>query len=190
MVIFNKQSKMSQFIILTGTSGAGKGTLLKLLCERHPELWVSISYTTRTPRPGEIDGREYYFIDRVKFEQMISDEEFLEWTEFAGNYYGTPRLPLEQRIQMGQRVLLELELDGTRKIKSMFPDSLSIFIMPPSLEVIEERLRHRGHDSLEAIEKRLNLAALEILAAVECDVIIVNENLQKAINYLETAVFL
>jgi guanylate kinase len=187
---FNNQSKISQLIILTGTSGAGKSTLLKLLCERHPELWVSISFTTRAPRPGEIDGREYYFIDRVKFEQMIANEEFLEWTEFADNYYGTPRLPVEQQIQMDQRVLLQLELDGTRKIKSIFPDSLSIFIMPPSLEVIEQRLRNRGHDSLDAIQKRLNLAALEILAAGECDVIIVNDNLQQALNYLETAVFL
>lgn len=178
-----------RLIVLTGPSGVGKGTLVRALLQHHPELYLSISVTTRSPRPGEIDGRHYYFITRSQFEQMVANGELLEWAEFAGNYYGTRRLPVEEQISQGKSVLLEIELQGARKIRQAFPQSLSVFILPPSLKELEQRLRGRGQDSEEAITRRLDRAQAEINAATEFDFKIINDNFETALNDIEAAVF-
>lgn len=178
-----------KLIVLTGPSGVGKGTLLRLLLKRHPELYLSISLTTRQPRTSEVDGKHYYFVSRDKFEQMVTEGELLEWAEYAGNYYGTPRLAVEQKIQLGQSVILEIEVVGARKIHKTFPTALRIFILPPTLAELEQRIRGRGQDSEEAIAQRLSCARAEIDAADEFDLQIVNDDLEKALLSIEVAIF-
>lgn len=177
-------------IVVTGPSGVGKGTLLNRLCWRYPEVFqLSISVTTRSPRPHEVDGKEYYFWTRDKFEQARQEGFFLEWAEYAGNLYGTPRTPVEDRIAQGKWVLLEIDLLGARQIAQTFPQALRIFIAPPSMEVLEARLRNRSTEPEEAIAKRLYHATIELEAMDEFDYVVVNEDLDASINALETAIF-
>lgn len=179
-----------QLIVITGPSGVGKGTLLQILSDRHAgKLLFSISVTTRQPRVGEVDGREYFFWTRQKFEQRCTEGEFLEWAEYAGNLYGTPRQAIEEWIALGQIVLLEIELVGARQVAKSFPSAKRIFIAPPSMEVLEQRLRQRSTDSDGAIAKRLEHSRKEVEAAHEFDRIIVNENLEEALKQLEIAIF-
>ncbi|MCP6757540.1 MAG: guanylate kinase [Fischerella sp. CENA71] len=178
-----------KLIVLTGPSGVGKGTLMRSLLARHPELYYSVSATTRSPRPGEIDGKDYYFISRSKFEQLVADGEFLEWAEFAGNYYGTLREPVLNQICSGKLVLLEIELKGARQIRRSFPQALSIFILPPSFSELEKRIRTRGQDSEEAIARRLRRAQDEINAADEFDIQIVNDDFEATLNSIEATLF-
>jgi len=185
----NESLPSGRLIILTGPSGVGKGTLLERLRERHPKLYFSISVTTRSPRPDEIDGKDYYFVSRNDFEQLVANSELLEWAEFAGNYYGTPREPVEREISLGKWVLLEIELEGARKIHKIFPNALRIFIQPPSLKELEQRLRDRGKDSKEAIARRLRRAEEEIKAAGEFDFQITNDNIEAALKQLEDILF-
>ncbi|MEA5565072.1 MULTISPECIES: guanylate kinase [unclassified Anabaena] len=180
---------LGKLIVLTGPSGVGKGTLMRSLLQRHPELYYSVSATTRTPRPGEIDGKNYYFISRNKFEQLVAQGEFLESAEFAGNYYGTPREAVLNQVQSGGLVVLEIELEGARQIRASFPEALSIFILPPSFTELEKRIRERGQDSEEAIARRLQRAHEEIQAADEFDIQIINDDLETALNAIEAAVF-
>ncbi len=181
--------KLGKLIVLTGPSGVGKGTLVKLLLERHPQLRLSISATTRQPRPGEVDGVDYYFLNKKDFETAILNHELLEWAEYAGNYYGTPQAQVIQQIELGNYVLLEIELAGARAIANIFPDARRIFILPPSIEELEARIRDRGTNSEESIVKRLAIAQQEIAAKDEFDFQIVNDELEKAIASLETAIF-
>jgi guanylate kinase len=178
-----------KLIVLTGPSGVGKGTLLKALLQRHPELHFSVSATTRQPRPNEIDGKHYYFVTREKFEQMVTQGDLLEWAEYAGNYYGTPRAAVEGQIQLGQSVILEIEVVGARKIHHTFPSALRIFVLPPSLAELERRIRDRGQDSEEAIIRRLERSQAEIDAADEFDVQIVNDDFEEALFKIEAAIF-
>jgi guanylate kinase len=178
-----------ELIVLTGPSGVGKGTLLRSLLQRHPELFLSISITTRAPRPGEIDGLHYYFVDRPQFERMVAKGELLEWAEFAGNCYGTPRAPVEAQIRQGHSVVLEIELEGARQVRRSFPEAIQIFLLPPSMLELEYRIRSRGQDSEAAIERRLKRAQEEVNAADEFDVQIVNDDLDKALNRIEKALF-
>ncbi|MCH4905492.1 guanylate kinase [Cylindrospermopsis raciborskii CHAB3438] len=175
-----------KLIVLTGPSGVGKGTLMQKLLAQHPQLYYSVSATTRSPRPGEIDGKSYYFITPNSFQELVAQGEFLEWAEFAGNYYGTPRAAVLEQIQLGRSVILEIELAGARQIKASYPDALSIFILPPSFLELETRIRARGQDSDEAITRRLNRAKEEIKAASEFDIQIVNDNFATTLNELET----
>ncbi|TPX29045.1 guanylate kinase [Cylindrospermopsis raciborskii] len=175
-----------KLIVLTGPSGVGKGTLMQKLLAQHPQLYYSVSATTRSPRPGEIDGKSYYFITPNSFQELVAQGEFLEWAEFAGNYYGTPRAAVLEQIQLGRSVILEIELAGARQIKASYPDALSIFILPPSFLELENRIRARGQDSDEAITRRLNRAKEEIKAASEFDIQIVNDDFATTLNELET----
>jgi guanylate kinase len=178
-----------RLIVLTGPSGVGKGTLLRSLFARHPELYLSTSVTTRAPRPGEVHGQHYYFVTRAEFQRMVAEGELLEWAEFAGNCYGTPWRSVEQQIQQGRWVVLEIELQGARQIHKIFPEALRVFIMPPSLAELEHRLRSRGQDSEEAIVRRLETAKAEMNAAAEFDFQVVNDDLDKALNRIEEALF-
>ncbi|BAY26367.1 guanylate kinase [Calothrix sp. NIES-2100] len=178
-----------RLIVLTGPSGVGKGTLLRALLQRHPELYYSVSMTTRSPRPGEINGKHYYFVSRSKFEQLVAQGEFLEWAEFAGNYYGTPREAVLSQVGSGKLVVLEIELEGARQIRTSFPSAHSIFILPPSFDELEKRIRGRAQDSEAAIARRLRRAQEEVTAADEFDVQIVNDDFETTLKALEADLF-
>lgn len=178
-----------RLIVFTGPSGVGKGTLLRALCQRYPNLYVSVSATTRAPRPGEIHGKDYFFLKRDEFQSLIAQGEFLEWAEFAGNLYGTLKSPLAREIDAGHWVILEIELEGARQVREAFPDALQLFVLPPSLRELEHRIRQRGQDNDEAIQQRLQRAEVEIQAAPEFDIQIVNDDLEEALQQLETAIF-
>lgn len=182
-------SKTGRLVVVTGPSGVGKGTLLKQLRQRHPGLSLSISATTRAPRPGEVDGQHYYFVDRDAFQSMIADGSLLEWAEYAGNYYGTPRQPVDTQIERGNQIVLEIELQGARQVAQSFPEALKIFILPPSPEELERRIRARGQDDEAAIARRLKRARVELEAASEFDVQIINDDLAKALSTLEATLF-
>lgn len=184
-----KNPPLGKLIVITGPSGVGKGTLIRSLVEKHPEFYYSVSATTRVPRFGEVDGKDYYFISRQRFEQLIAQEEFLEWAEFAGNYYGTPSKYVLDKINPGESVLLEIEVEGAKQIRRTFPEVLSIFILPPSVKELERRLRNRAQDSDDAIVRRLICYQREIKAAHEFDLQIVNDNLDTALKKLESALF-
>ena len=185
-----KVDKLGKLIVVTGPSGVGKGTLLARLLERYPDrILFSISATTRSPRTGEEHGREYFFWSRAEFEEKRDRGEFLEWAEYAGNLYGTPRQPIDQAIAIGQIVLLEIELAGARQVAESFPDALRIFIAPPSMQVLEGRLRDRSTDTEEQILKRLHHAELEVAAANEFSITIINDDLESALQQLESAMF-
>ncbi|BAU15624.1 guanylate kinase [Leptolyngbya sp. NIES-3755] len=178
-----------RLIVLTGPSGVGKGTLLRSLIQRHEDLYLSVSVTTRSPRPGEVDGKNYYFVTRPQFERMVAQGEFLEWAEFAGNCYGTPRRTVEEKTREGKWVILEIELDGARQIRKSFPSALQIFIAPPSMVELEARIRGRGQDSETAIERRLKRAWEEVDAAGEFDIQVVNDDLERALGEIEQALY-
>jgi guanylate kinase len=178
-----------RLIVLTGPSGVGKGTLLSALLARHPALSLSVSATTRSPRAGEVDGLNYYFVTRQQFDLMVSEGEFLEWAEFAKNCYGTPRRSVEAQLKVGTWVILEIELEGARQVRETFPTAYRIFILPPSIEELESRIRGRGQDSDDAIARRLSHARAEIDAANEFDATIVNDDFDVALDRLEKTLF-
>jgi guanylate kinase len=171
--------------VITGPSGVGKGTLVALLLRRHPALWLSVSATTRSPRPGEIDGQHYVFLTRPDFEARVAAGGFLEWAAFAGHLYGTPRAPVEAQLAQGRPVLLEIELEGARQVRRSFPAAFQVLIKPPSFEELERRIRGRGTDSEEAIQRRLARAREELTAEAEFDAVLVNADLDVALQELE-----
>ena len=179
-----------KLIVITGPSGVGKGTLVKLMRQRHPQLQVSTSATTRQPRWGEQHGVDYFFLSKEDFETAIHNQELLEWAEYAGNYYGTPKAGVIEQIQAGNYILLEIELAGARAIANIFPAAIRIFIMPPSIEELEQRIRTRGTNTEESIARRLEIARKEIAASDEFDFKIVNDDLDSAIAQLEKAIFI
>ncbi|MDJ0601083.1 MAG: guanylate kinase [Crocosphaera sp.] len=178
-----------KLIVLTGPSGVGKGTLVRALLTHHPKLYLSVSATTRSPREGEVDGQDYYFLNKAAFETMIEENQLLEWAEYAGNYYGTPRAKVEEKINQSLNVLLEIEVIGAKAIKKSFPDALRIFILPPSLAELEHRLRSRSTDSELAIVRRLERAKEELEVSKEFDQCIINDDLETALQELEKAIF-
>ena len=172
---------LKKLIIITGPSGVGKGTVVKELLDRNKDIWLSISATTRNPRIGEKDGENYYFISEEKFKDMIDKKEFLEWAQFAGNYYGTPLSTVNEKIEKGFIVLLEIEVEGAKQIKEKFPESLSIFLLPPSKEELEKRIRNRGTEKEEAIDRRLSRADYEIASSDEFDFVLTNHDVDETV---------
>ncbi|MBQ1940410.1 MAG: guanylate kinase [Anaerovibrio sp.] len=167
-------------VLVSGPSGTGKGTVCNLLREKHPELAYSISATTRQPRPGEVDGVNYYFYDKAKFEAMIEAGELLEWANVYGNYYGTPKQAVLDRLEAGEDILLEIDTQGALNVMEAMPEGLYVFLLPPSLEELEKRLRGRGTETEESIARRLGAAKEEIGRAVKYRYVVVNDTVEKA----------
>ncbi len=185
MQIMVPSSLIGRLIVITGPSGVGKGTLVKQLLAHHKELWLSVSATTRLPRHGEIDGEHYYFLDGKSFYELVNNGGFLEWAEFAGNCYGTPRKQVEERLHSARSVLLEIELEGARQVRKTFPEALQIFLAPPSFEELEQRIRGRATDSEEAISRRLRRAKEELQAQNEFNAVVINDDIEEALIQLE-----
>ena len=178
-------SSLRPLTVITGPSGVGKGTLVKKLLERNKSLWLSISATTRPPRKGEENGKHYFFLELQEFQQLKEQGEFLEWAEFAGNSYGTPQTKIDEKIEEGRNVLLEIELEGARQIRANYPESFQIFIAPPSFKELEKRIRERGTDPESAIQRRLARAQEELAACNEFDAVVTNDDLEIALLELE-----
>ncbi|MDE2600240.1 MAG: guanylate kinase [Rhodocyclaceae bacterium] len=174
--------------IVAAPSGAGKTTLVRKLLEQDKAVQLSISYTTRAPRPGEQDGREYNFVDAAKFRAMRERGDFLEWAEVHGNFYGTSRVWLKEQMDAGRDVLLEIDWQGAQQVRKQFPEAVGIFILPPSLAELERRLRGRGTDSEEVIARRLTAAVGEMRHVDEFDFAIINNDLDEALKDLAAAV--
>ncbi len=174
--------------IVAAPSGAGKTTLVRLLLEQDAQVRLSVSYTTRSPRPGEQDGRDYHFVAVADFLAMKERGDFLEWAEVHGNYYGTSRVWLEEQMRAGHDMLLEIDWQGAAQVRRQFPAAVGIFIMPPSLAELERRLRGRGSDSSDVIARRLSAAQDEMRHVGEFEYVIINNELQEALNDLLTTV--
>lgn len=170
--------------VVAAPSGTGKTTLVRLLLEREKDICLSISSTTRDPRPGELDGREYHFLSAEKFHAMIGRGEFLEWAEVHGNFYGTSRLWIEEQMTAGRDVLLEIDWQGAQQVRAIFPEAIGVFILPPSLEELDRRLTGRGTDSADVIARRLAAAQAEMRHAGEFDYVIINDDLNQALEDL------
>lgn len=168
-------------IVLSGPSGAGKDTILHTLLQKSQELRLSVSATTRNPREGEVDGRDYFFVTKEQFLSMRQNGEVLESAEYCGNYYGTPAKPIRDWMDAGSDVVLEIEVQGGGQIKQKCPDCVSVFILPPSVGELEHRLRDRGTESEEAIQKRLQAARQEILQAKAYDYVVINDTVENAV---------
>lgn len=170
----------ARLTVLSGPSGVGKGTVVAALRRLVPQVWVSVSCTTRAPRPGERDGVEYRFVDRETFDQMITEDAFIEHAEFAGNCYGTPRSPVLKHLADGDRTLLEIELDGARQVRHSMPSARFVFLAPPSIDVLVQRLAGRGTESPDAVATRLARAQIELAAEAEFDDVVVNHDVESA----------
>lgn len=169
-------------VVLSGPSGSGKGTVLKQAMRSKPNIEVSVSVTTRAPREGEIDGVNYYFLAPEAFQTLRAEDGLLEWAEFCGNFYGTPRDKIEQRLHEGKDVVLEIEVQGAMKVRAAFPDAVLIFNLPPSLKELKERLTGRKTEPPEVVEKRMSTAVWELSQAENYDYVIVNDNVEDAAN--------
>lgn len=169
-------------VIISGPSGAGKDAVLKGVFKKLPEIRFSISSVSRSMREGEVEGEKYNFISREKFEDMINNDKLLEYNVYCNNYYGTPSEPVENAIKEGADIILEVDVNGAANVRKKCSDNFSIFILPPSFEILKNRLINRGTETMDVIEKRLNQAKEEIKRATEYDYIVVNDDLQTAID--------
>jgi guanylate kinase len=174
----------ARLTVLSGPSGVGKDAVLAAVRRRHPEVWVSTSVTTRAPRPTETDGVEYHFVDRDEIAKMIEAGELLEWAEYAGNIYGTPRAPVLQRLAEGRPAFLVIELQGMRQVRKLMPDAQFVFLAPPSFEELERRLVGRGTEPEEVRRERLDQARIELASEAEFDIALVNDSVEHAADEL------
>lgn len=176
----------ARLTVLSGPSGVGKGSVFTLVRRRYPQVWLSVSVTTRAARPGEQDGRHYHFVDRVEFDRMVAAGELLEYAEYAGNCYGTPRAPVERRLAAGLPALLEIDLQGARQVRAAMPDAQLVFLAPPSWEELVRRLVGRGTEDAATVTRRLDLARAELAAEAEFDRTVVNRSIEQAADELVT----
>ena len=167
-------------VVVSGPSGVGKSTVVQAVLRQAPEVWLSVSATTRAARPGEVDGEHYFFLTQEQFDELVAKGEFLEWATFAGNSYGTPRGPVDERRSQGIPVVLEIELFGARQVRKADAGARLVFLAPPSWEVLEARLRGRGTESEEAVAARLEAARVEMAAQGEFDEVVVNTDVETA----------
>lgn len=167
--------------VVSGFSGSGKGTLMRALLEKYDNYALSISATTRSPREGEMEGREYFFKTREEFQQMIEDGQFIEYAQYVENYYGTPRAYVEQRLEEGKDVILEIEVQGARKVKERIPEAVLVFVTPPSAQELKSRLVGRGTETMDVIESRLSRAYEEAEVMPDYDYLLVNDRLDQCV---------
>lgn len=186
--IMKNEKRKGKLFVISGCSGVGKGTLLKFFLEKNPQIELSISATTRKPRPGEVDGVNYFFLTKEEFETAVKNNEFLEWAEFNGNFYGTKEAYVEKKLNEGKNVILEIETRGAFQIKEKKPDVVLIFILPPSLDELEHRLRGRNTEDEAAIQNRLHEAYRELECSKKYDYCIVNDDLNQAVKELEEVI--
>lgn len=184
----HNQTGRGTLFVVTGPSGVGKGTVLHEVLQQLDRVHYSISATTRNPRPGEVDGKNYYFVTREQFEQMIEKNKLLEHAEYVGNYYGTPAEAVERELNAGRDVILEIEVQGALRVKQKKPDAVLIFIIPPDFSVLEQRLHSRGSESDEVIARRLEQARTEYKSGSHYDYIVVNDLLENAVRELTSII--
>ena len=176
---------MSKLFVISGSSGVGKGTVIKEFLKRNPEFKLSVSCTTRKPREGEVHGENYFFLTREEFEACINRGEFLEWAEFSGNMYGTQRPYIDEKLAQGKSLILEIDTKGALNVKKIMPEATLIFILPPSFEELEARLRGRHTETEDAIQKRLASTKLELENSKYFDYEVVNDSIENAVLRLE-----
>ena len=174
-------NKKGILIVVSGFSGAGKGTLMKEIMKQYDNYALSISATTRKPREGEVDGREYFFRTVDEFEKMIAQDEMIEYAKYVDNYYGTPRAYVERKLEEGKDVILEIEIQGALKVKEKFPDTLLMFVTPPSVEILRNRLIGRGTETMDVIEDRMRRAVEESEGMENYDYLVINDDLQECV---------
>lgn len=172
-------------LVVSGPSGAGKGTVCNLLRAREPQIWYSISATTRPPRRGEVAGRDYLFVSVEEFEDLIARGAFLEWARVYGHYYGTPRAPVEAALQEGKDVLLEIDTQGALQVKNKYPAAILVFLLPPSLSELQARITRRGTDTEEAIRARLEAASAELAHIYAYDYAVMNDDVEEAVRKIQ-----
>ena len=177
-------SRVGNLFVVSGPSGAGKGTLLSQVIERIPDAWVSVSATTRSPRPGEIEGVHYFFLDTDHFKSLVEQDGFLEWAQVHDNYYGTLKQSVIDHMNAGDQVILEIDVQGALQVRKALPEAHLVFIEPPSLEELERRLRQRGTETDDVISSRMKTAEVELAQKMEYDVQVVNDDLERAVDEL------
>ena len=179
---------MSKLFVISGSSGVGKGTVIKEFLKKHPEIKLSVSCTTRSPREGEVHGINYFFLTRDEFKACIERDEFLEWAEFSGNMYGTQKAYVEKKLAEGKNLILEIDTQGALNVKKIMPEAQLIFILPPSMEELEARLRGRHTETEEAIQKRLQTVKSEMENSKHFDFQIINDSIENAVVNLEKVI--
>ncbi len=183
-----KQKKQGQLIVVSGPSGAGKDTIVNKVVENNKNIWISVSATSRKPRKGEVEGVNYFFLEKEDFEEKINNNYFLEYAEYANNYYGTPKEKIVEKLEKGIDVILVIEIQGAKKIKELVPEALFIFIMPPSEKTLLSRLKNRQTEDKEKIIERFNIAYKEINEVTKYNYVVVNDKLDEAVDKVESII--